>query len=79
MDHDTSRLRSEAEAALRRLSAALDREIADYPTPISGCDAQFTHLLAERRRVGKARAALQSQVFIATPRTLRPGAGVESR
>ncbi len=25
---------------------ALDAEIRDYPTPVSGCDAQYNHLLA---------------------------------
>ena len=50
-------LRSAAEAALRDARQALDREIADYPTPIAGCDAQFNHLLAERRRVLAANRA----------------------
>ena len=49
----------ELENALRSLSRArmlLTDEIADYPTPISGCDAQFNPLLAERRRIGAALA-----------------------
>ena len=31
-------------AALEKIKA----EIAAYPAPIAGCDAQFNHLLAER-------------------------------
>ena len=72
-------LRTEAVTALRAAHAALAAEIATYPTPISGCDAQFNHLLAERRRLSDALAALDAPVFIATPRTPHPHAGVESR
>jgi len=46
----------------------LDAEIRDYPRPISGCDAQYNHLLAERRRVHEALAALEAEVHIPTPR-----------
>lgn len=72
-------LKAEAEAALRRARAALTEEIAAYPTPISGCDAQFNHLLAERRRLTLALQALESPVFIPTPRRPNADAGVESR
>lgn len=68
-----------AEAALSDAKTLIDYEIADYPTPISGCDAQFTHLLAERRRLCDAIEALAGDVFIPTPRTPDPFAGVESR
>lgn len=61
-------LRAEAEAALRRARAALDREIAEYPTPIAGCDAQFNHLIAERRRLSGALAELGLNVAVPTPR-----------
>jgi hypothetical protein len=44
-------------------------EIRSYPVPISGCDAQFNHLLALRRRLDKALAALNEEVLIPTPRT----------
>jgi hypothetical protein len=47
---------------------ALDAEIRDYPRPIAGCDAQYNHLLAERRRVRFALAALNAEVHISTPR-----------
>ena len=68
-----------AATALTALRVALDDEIRTYPTPISGCDAQFNHLLAERRRVRDALAALDANVFVPTPRTPTPEAGVESR
>ena len=61
-------LRCAAEAALRDARHALDREISDYPTPIAGCDAQFNHLLAERRRLSAALAALGQEEFVPTPR-----------
>ena len=70
---------SDAAAALIAARAELAQEIADYPTPVSGCDAQYTHLIAERNRVAAALRALGSDVFVATPRTLTPRAGVESR
>ena len=54
-------------------------EIRNYPTPISGCDAQFNHLLAERQRVTSALAQLDGDVFVPTPRTPMPSSGVESR
>lgn len=63
-------------AAARRL---LDAEIRDYPTPISGCDAQFNHLLAERQRITEALAQLDASVFVPTPRTPMTTSGVESR
>lgn len=68
--------------ARQRLAAArhlIAEEISAYPTPIAGCDAQFNHLLAERQRVTDALAALSRQVFVATPRALEPGIGVERR
>lgn len=40
-----------ARARLIRAQKLLNEEIAAYPTPIAGCDAQFNHLLAERRRL----------------------------
>lgn len=47
---------------------ALDAEIRSYPTPISGCDAQYNHLLAERRRADAALRALDAEIHIPTPR-----------
>lgn len=54
-------------------------EISSYPTPISGCDVQFNHLLAERQRVQTALQSLDASIFVPTPRTPTPSAGVESR
>lgn len=72
-------LRAAALEALDKARNALAAEISAYPTPISGCDAQFNHLLAERRRLADARAALASDVFIPTPRSPIAGIGLESR
>ena len=69
-------------AAKSELSAAkriVQSEIASYPGPISGCDAQFNHLLAERQKILSALRALEKPVFVPTPRTPTPQSGVESR
>jgi len=51
---------------------AAQREIAlaitSYPAPISGCDAQFNHLLDCRRRLERARIELGRPEFVPTPR-----------
>ena len=70
------------EAAMQELEQArgkLNAQITSYPTPISGCDAQFNRLLSDRTRISKALAALASEPFVATPRALTPGAMAESR
>ena len=64
--------------SLKSALAELAKQINDYPTPISGCDAQFNHLLAERTKLEAALRALGAEVFIPTPRTLNPGDPVES-
>ena len=59
------------EAARRDLLTAqklLNAEISAYPSPISGCDAQFNHLPAQRQKIGRALAALTAEVFIPTSR-----------
>lgn len=66
-------------AELQAAQASLNGEIADYPTPISGCDAQFTRLLSDRTRIGDAIRTLRATPFIPTPRVMDPGARVESR
>lgn len=68
-----------ARAELMTAQRLLAREIRTYPTPISGCDAQFNHLLAERVRVSDALAQLDASIFVPTPRSPSPDAGVESR
>ncbi len=70
---------SSARAALLSAMNALRGEMASYPTPVAGCDAQYTHLLVEQERIRRALDALGHEVFVATPRTLSRGAGVESR
>lgn len=64
---------------LRSARQTLAAEISAYPAPISGCDAQFNHLLSERQKIAEAIAALKTQPFIPTPRTPEQSAGVENR
>ena len=61
-----------ATEALIAAREALQREIAEYPTPISGCDVQYTHLIGQLTRVRRALEALDREVFVATPRRLTP-------
>ena len=68
--------------AQQKLAQALNllaNEMRTYPTPISGCDAQYNHLVAERNRISAALTALSGTPFVATPRTPFEGAGIESR
>ena len=68
-----------ARAELEMARNLIRDEIRAYPTPISGCDAQFNHLLGMRASVSEALDALAAPRFVATPRTLSPDTGVESR
>lgn len=68
-----------ARAELTMAKQRLQDEISGYPSPIAGCDAQFNHLLAERQRVLAAIQSLDTVVFVPTPRSPTPQAGVESR
>jgi hypothetical protein len=65
------------EAARRELLLAqkcLKAEIAAYPSPISGCDAQFNHLLAERSKICQALSVLDSEPWVPTSREpMQPG------
>jgi hypothetical protein len=63
-----------ATAELSRALSMLRDEIRGYPTPISGCDQQYIHLLSERRRIEEALKALRARPFVATPRMLEPDA-----
>lgn len=40
--------------------AALNQEIAAYPGPIAGCDAQFNHLLEQRAGLNAQLGRLES-------------------
>lgn len=68
-----------AKTELMRAQALLADEIRSYPTPISGCDAQFNHMIGERERIGSAINALGQHIFVPTPRSPSLGAGIESR
>ena len=68
-----------ARSALHAARAELQAEISAYPTPISGCDAQYNYLIGLRGSVSEALRALDGPRFVATPRTPSPLAGVESR
>lgn len=76
---DIDALLAQADTCLNVARARIAAEIAAYPTPISGCDAQFNHLLAQRAKIGAGLAALRVEVFVPTPRTPSAAAGVESR
>jgi len=62
----------EAHAALRRAKELLLDEIAEYPQPISGCDAQFVRLISDRTRISSCMRVIEEQPFVATPRVLEP-------
>ena len=77
MDYETAL--DEALTELRAAKELLGQTISAYPTPISGCDAQFNRLLSDRTRIGRAIRAIESQPFIATPRQPHPGVPIEAR
>ncbi len=77
MSYEACLIRARAE--LLEAQALLTDEIRTYPTPISGCDAQYNFLIGQRGSVATALRALEQPHFVPTPRTLEPGAGVESR
>ena len=68
-----------AHAELQAAERLISDDIRSYPTPISGCDAVFNGLLDHRARIHGALDALRTAVFVPTPRTPTPNAGVESR
>jgi len=53
---------------LRKAQRLLAKEINGYPTPISGCDAQFNRLLSDRARITNTLRSINSQPFIPTSR-----------
>ena len=63
-----------ARAELETARRLLHQEIADYPTPISGCDAQYVRLMSDRTRILNCLHELDDQPFVATPRILEPQA-----
>ncbi|NNE79448.1 MAG: hypothetical protein HKN18_04165 [Silicimonas sp.] len=68
-----------ARAELSLARSFLHNEISNYPTPISGCDAQFNHLLSQRQKVLAAISSLDERAFVPTPRAPSPETGIESR
>jgi chorismate mutase len=46
---------------LRAQKDRIDAQIAAYPRPITGCDAQFNALLAERARLAEALERMKAQ------------------
>lgn len=62
MQADLELARRKMLSAIDEFDLALREAISAYPTPISGCDEQFNHLLAERKRVSLARGALSERV-----------------
>ena len=72
---------SSLNAALSELLIAqrqVNKEISSYPTPISGCDAQFNQLLSDRSRIAKTISAMRQKPFVPTPRMLEPNASLEN-
>ena len=68
-----------ARAELRAAQRLTQDELRSYPTPISGCDAQYNYLIGLRGSVSDALSLLETPQFVATPRTPTPTAGIESR
>ena len=64
---------------LRRANGLIHQELHDYPTPVSGCDAQYNHLIGQRDVIDDAIRTLATPRFVATPRVQEEGARVESR
>lgn len=79
MDESFANCIAVAKAELMTARKLISAEISSYPSPISGCDAQFNHLIGERKKVLDALDQLNQVVFVPTPRTPSPEAGVESR
>lgn len=79
MSDDYTQCLTLARAELRAAERLISDEIRSYPTPISGCDAVFNGMLDDRARIHRALDALRTAVFVPTPRTPSPNAGVESR
>jgi hypothetical protein len=76
-DSDTKMVR--VRLVLQTGRCSLAHENLNDPTPISGCDAQFNHLLAKRTQIGRAIDAMTVAILVPTPRSATPLAGVESR
>lgn len=70
---------ADAKRAFADAKSALDAELRAYPTPVSGCDAQYVHLISLRNAATSAITALEHLPFVATPRKLSAESVVEQR
>lgn len=52
----------DAKQALQERRTELDALIGAYPPPITACDAQFNHLLEQRREIGQELARLEASL-----------------
>lgn len=68
-----------ARTELREAERLIADELRAYPTPVSGCDAQYNYLLGQRGSIRDALLALSGPRFVSTPRLQSPGDRVESR
>lgn len=50
----------EARGVLKEKLAALNADIGAYPGPITGCDAQFNHMLEERTKLNVELSRLEA-------------------
>ena len=66
--YDFQKRLEDAHQQLLMAQKLLNAEISSYPSPISGCDAQFNFLLDERYKICQALGALTSDVFVQTSR-----------
>ncbi|MEM8743108.1 MAG: hypothetical protein AAGF14_00580 [Pseudomonadota bacterium] len=48
--------------ALEARRRSINDEISSYPPPITGCDAQFNHLLEARTQLNKELGRLQDEI-----------------
>ena len=49
---------SETRSLLEQQRVWIQEEIANYPPPITACDAQFNHLLEQRSRIARELACM---------------------
>ena len=68
-----------AQAELQKAKALIQEELRAYPTPVSGCDAQYNYLIGQQSSIRAALIELAEPRFVATPRMQTAGARVESR
>ncbi len=70
MEYSYETALTKALSELEKAQRLLAKEIASYPAPISGCDAQFNRLLSDRVRIRNTLRSINSQPFVPTSREL---------